>query len=203
MRPIHGCHDRRVLARIVAASLALGLGCGKAANPSAGVGSGGAGLGGGGGSASGGGGSAASVLLLLAGSGQRLKAMALIASEAAQFQYIQDSAFGEPCEFVQTADGQGLLCVPTLQLSVIYLDAQCTQPVVAVDPQSQRPKNVTTEVRQTYRCPGKFQPYRPTYKVAELVPDAQLGLNPYSKDQDGHCGPTLGWGNRGGLFRLS
>ena len=233
MRSLLGFSGRHTSGIVILTLLALGLGCGKAASPSASGGSGGAATGGAvgsggaatggavgsggaatggaggaasggvGGAASGGVGGAASVLLPLAKSGQRLKAMALIANEAAQFQYIQDSAFGEPCEFVQTADGQGLLCVPTLQTSVTYLDAQCTQPVVALDSQSQPPRNVTTEVRPTYRCPGKFRPYRPTYKVAELVRDNQLGINPYSKDQDGHCGPTLGWGNRSGLFHLS
>jgi len=62
-------------------------------------------------------------------SGTRLKAMGLVANGAQQFQYVEDSAYGQPCEFVQSADGQRLLCVPTSLTSLRFLDASCTQPV--------------------------------------------------------------------------
>jgi len=178
---------------------------GVSAGGRAGTSAGGAGASGVSGGVSGGGGAggAVPVALSLAKSGQRLKAMALVANGAEQFQYIQDSAFAEPCEFVQTADGRALLCVPTQQVSLIFLDAQCTQPVIAVGTQTQPPRNVTTEATRTYDCPGKFRPYRRSYKVGEPVQSSQIGTNPFAMGQDGRCFPTLGWGDRNGMFNVS
>jgi hypothetical protein len=135
-------------------------------------------------------------------SGRRLKAMGLVAGWGAwQFQYIEDSDFGQPCEFVQSADGQRLLCVPAVQVSLLFLDARCTEPVAPlVDDRQRGARIVSTEAAQSAPCAGKFRPYRSTYKVGEPIPGPSAAspnaAQPHQLGPDGRCMATLRWGSQ-------
>jgi hypothetical protein len=131
-------------------------------------------------------------------SGQRLHMMGYAADGAEQFQYVEDTRFGEQCVFVQSADGKGLLCLPKAQTNlVIYADEQCTDPVVAIPASDPVAKNITVLDQRWTQCPGSFQPHRSTYRIGEEIPPDLTtfdGVAPTFVLQENGCQP---WGFKG------
>ncbi|MEY4513394.1 MAG: hypothetical protein RLZZ450_5516 [Pseudomonadota bacterium] len=70
--------------------------------------------------------------LRYASGGRRLRAQHYVADGAEKFRGLYDSQLDFACEFVPDVSGAGFRCVPTNTQEVLYLDARCTQPALAI-----------------------------------------------------------------------
>jgi hypothetical protein len=126
-------------------------------------------------------------------SGSRIVAMGYSAGSAKTFRTFYDKQGGFDCDFVAASSGEDMRCVPSVNVSVIYQDPECTRPAAWISSYDGLVTNDAVSGGPTRaNCPGDVAPHRESYRIGkQLSEEALRGTGPvvFEKSSTG-CGPA-------------